>query len=61
MSDIKEKYKVGGHWKARLLVKGARASRTFSKLGRTYLAKPPESGWLGGHPETNGYKPAAGR
>lgn len=41
--------------------KHARASRTHSKLGRTYFAFPPEGGWPGGDPVKNGWKPAGGK
>lgn len=45
-----------GKWKTRKLVKGLRASRTFSEKSRQYRAYPPEDGRKGGRPEDNGYR-----
>lgn len=37
-----------GNWRKRQLMKGLRASRTYSKKCRTYKAYPPATGWPGG-------------
>lgn len=50
-----------GTWKMRKLKKGQRASRTFAKLARVYLAIPPITGWVGGRPEDNGFKRGGGK
>lgn len=36
-------------------------SHTASGLAGSYYAYPPITGWLGGLPEDNGWKPAKGR
>lgn len=44
-------------WKAKKLRKGARASRTKSTPAKMYIAIPPITGWPGGDPVKNGYRP----
>jgi hypothetical protein len=41
--------------------KERRASRTYSKLARTYFVYPPAEGWPGGDPVKNGYRPSGGK
>lgn len=36
-------------------------SHTASGLARTYFAHPPEGGWPGGLPESNGWRPGKGK
>jgi hypothetical protein len=59
-TDVKTRYLVGGVWKVKEFKRKGKASRTYSKPARTYLAVPPTEGWPGGVPEKNGYK-AGGR
>lgn len=48
-----------GDWKARIIRKKGKASRTASTPARLYIAIPPIEGWRGGHPSDNGLR--AGR
>lgn len=48
-----------GTWKKRKLLKGTRASRTRSSKARITFVFPPETGWPGGDPRLNGYRPRA--
>lgn len=59
--DIKRKYLVGGTWKSKKIAKQGKASRTTSKPARLYIAVPPVTGWPGGLPENNGWKPGGGK
>ena len=56
--DILPKYMQMGSWKAKLIKKLGRASRTGSKRPTIYTAVPPVGGWTGGHPKDNGCKGA---
>lgn len=55
-NDLLPRYMGMGNWKAAVLKKLGRASRTGSKRGRLYVAVPPEGGWTGGTPENNGLR-----
>ncbi len=54
--DVKRKYLVGGVYKRHLIEKQGKGKSEKTKLGRTYIAIPPETGWTGGIPEKNGWK-----
>lgn len=60
-NDILPRYLVGGVYKRRKLDKAGKGRSERTKLSRTYVALPPVSGWPGGLPENNGYKPGRGK
>lgn len=55
--DILKKYLVGGVRNRHKLLKEGRGRSESTKLSRIYVAIPPPSGWPGGAPEQNGYRP----
>lgn len=59
--DVKPRHLSGGLWKTKQIAKKGKQSRTTSKPARFYVAVPPETGWPGGMPEKNGWKPAGGK
>jgi hypothetical protein len=56
-SDVKRCYLTGGLWNRRRLDKEGKGRSSPCKLARVYIAKPPATGWPGGMPEQNGYRP----
>ncbi len=59
--DVKPKFFSGGFWKAYQIPRKGKRSYTTSKPARFYVAVPPETGWPGGLPEKNGWKPSGGK
>jgi hypothetical protein len=57
--DILRKYLQGGVWKRLQIAKKDKGKSTASKRSRIYIAIPPKTGWPGGRPEDNGWKPGS--
>lgn len=57
ISNVNPKHLTGGVWKSHSLKQTGRASRTTSSKAKIYYAHPPATGWVGGEPSLNGWKP----
>ena len=59
--DVKPKNLAGGMWRASYYARLGKHRHESTKPGRVYIAIPPKTGWPGGDPINNGWKPAGGR
>lgn len=55
-NDLKARYMHMGNWKAEVIKKKGKASRTSATRAKIYIAIPPAEGWPGGDPIRNGLK-----
>ncbi len=59
--DVKRRHLSGGMWKTAQIAKAGKHRHESTKPGRRYVVVPPITGWPGGLPEHNGWKPRASK
>ena len=58
--SVKVKYYSGGELRKHILDRLGKHKHESTKKARIYYAIPPITGWIGGLPEVNGWKPRKG-